>query len=1174
MSADTRTLANIPLKIGLGKAHTGNSLNVNQETITSAFVGATQNIWAQTINPDQFVAQSEFIVSPVLTLDLERIVGFMAYRTKLPASEVSKLTGKINPFTGNVYQTGDFVGHIIPSSFGIGYKPVLRNSSNVILEDADQTNWSYDPFSGILVQENELFPMDGGTITCRIYIGKFLNEKLVNFDNVVISGGGIPQSVIDNLQSQIYGISGGLSALEQQFGGGYATLSLLSQISGALSGAIGTNVSNILILQSQVAALQADISSISTISGAVTLSQINNLQSQLNALSGELDVTDYNLQTLNTNVSNFQSQTNSDFSTVNSNILANTTLIQQISANDSVLSSRITAISSAIDSKTLFLQQQITSNDDDIAQLQADIASITTLSGAVVRSDITNLQTLINTISSSQTSSTVSISAIENAIDTINNTLITISNNQSQFYTDISTNASDIDALEAQILALSGSSASNEFTLTQIQALSGELKGDIGNLQSQISDNDNDIAILRSDLDSLAISGGAVLPSQITNLQSQINGISGIFDAHQQSNILSYSTLNDAITANTALIAGVNDDIVANTNAIAAVGSTVSTHTSNILELYTLVQVLSAGGVGGGVGISGGTGVIGPAEDGTYTDGLFTDFTETTPIGTAIDRINEVLKAIVPFPPPLGNFSFNAGEDGKISYDLTHRADGIYPVFDGKNYNEDISYSVPALIGGIFDGNAVVTGVLADNVGANPDGSYPAKCFANGNSGNLILKVNGNVVHTASLSASGAGNYFNGNGSGFVLEATGQSVFPGTTVGTGIYYRKGTWRLTAADLTQGYHYVQVVHDLGTSNFPTQIWKFMIDAKGADNVFLVTHTLATTGTWGTRTLSGVTYHTSGQFKYDATFNKAYTMTYSKNNITHPTSQNIISTNQNIPPVVVNENDQLVIDEMFNLNVSARILNGSASLSTTVPKTLGRSFTTGSLSVNGLLVDNITTASSNTVENFCVETYRVFNGAGITTNTSYSSGPAGSPFTWSSATNMALAGTHQNGLLFYAGTLRSPKQGANGGNFNTIANGPLNNANYSLMSGILTFYRYFYFGGTYANFTLNISATNTLFGDNTGVGSPSGNTIKVEAMIPGSGTGYGTWYDCRATQSNGGIYGTTYGANPPTNWGISFPGSNTAITKTILLKISADASWTGYISSISISGISQA
>jgi hypothetical protein len=51
--------------------------------------------------------------------------------------------------------------------------------------------------------------------------------------------------------------------------------------------------------------------------------------------------------------------------------------------------------------------------------------------------------------------------------------------------------------------------------------------------------------------------------------------------------------------------------------------------------------------------LSGGTfsTVIGPAEDGTYTDGIFTDFTSTTPIGIAIDRFNEVLLKLAPTPP-------------------------------------------------------------------------------------------------------------------------------------------------------------------------------------------------------------------------------------------------------------------------------------------------------------------------------------------------------------------------------------------------------------------------------------------------------------------------------------------------------------------------------------------
>ena len=48
--------------------------------------------------------------------------------------------------------------------------------------------------------------------------------------------------------------------------------------------------------------------------------------------------------------------------------------------------------------------------------------------------------------------------------------------------------------------------------------------------------------------------------------------------------------------------------------------------------------------------ISGST-VIGPAEDGQYNDGIFTDFNENTRIGVAIDRFNEVLLKLAPTPP-------------------------------------------------------------------------------------------------------------------------------------------------------------------------------------------------------------------------------------------------------------------------------------------------------------------------------------------------------------------------------------------------------------------------------------------------------------------------------------------------------------------------------------------
>ena len=48
--------------------------------------------------------------------------------------------------------------------------------------------------------------------------------------------------------------------------------------------------------------------------------------------------------------------------------------------------------------------------------------------------------------------------------------------------------------------------------------------------------------------------------------------------------------------------------------------------------------------------LSGAT-VIGEAEDGTYEDGIFTDFTPDTRIGVAIDRFNEMFLLLAPAPP-------------------------------------------------------------------------------------------------------------------------------------------------------------------------------------------------------------------------------------------------------------------------------------------------------------------------------------------------------------------------------------------------------------------------------------------------------------------------------------------------------------------------------------------
>jgi hypothetical protein len=74
---------------------------------------------------------------------------------------------------------------------------------------------------------------------------------------------------------------------------------------------------------------------------------------------------------------------------------------------------------------------------------------------------------------------------------------------------------------------------------------------------------------------------------------------------------------------------------------------------------------------------SGGTTVaIGPAEDGLYTDGIFTDFTPSTPIGTAVDRFNEMLLLLAPTPPSNWNNAITSISFTSTSYSARQLSSG------------------------------------------------------------------------------------------------------------------------------------------------------------------------------------------------------------------------------------------------------------------------------------------------------------------------------------------------------------------------------------------------------------------------------------------------------------------------------------------------------------------
>ena len=95
-------------------------------------------------------------------------------------------------------------------------------------------------------------------------------------------------------------------------------------------------------------------------------------------------------------------------------------------------------------------------------------------------------------------------------------------------------------------------------------------------------------------------------------------------------------------------------------------------NTSSYLALDSNYQLVLTSAAGSGTG-----GTIGEAEDGTYTDGLFSDFLSSTPIGTAIDKFNEILKIIVPGPSPSVdqiNYTNPSGIATKLSFETGDQA--------------------------------------------------------------------------------------------------------------------------------------------------------------------------------------------------------------------------------------------------------------------------------------------------------------------------------------------------------------------------------------------------------------------------------------------------------------------------------------------------------------------
>jgi hypothetical protein len=182
------TFARSVFKRMLGKGHTSASRDVANEPFSSGFTLSAQTMWLKKIMPVPGDSANAGIVSALVTLNLEPISGtantgkYASYRCKLGSTVPESLVGKLNRQTDAAYAPNDYVGDIIPQSFGDGFRPKLFKGA-VETPPLDASDWFIDTYSGIVCQEEDspssmIDYSTTGTIQCYIYVGQLVSEAI------------------------------------------------------------------------------------------------------------------------------------------------------------------------------------------------------------------------------------------------------------------------------------------------------------------------------------------------------------------------------------------------------------------------------------------------------------------------------------------------------------------------------------------------------------------------------------------------------------------------------------------------------------------------------------------------------------------------------------------------------------------------------------------------------------------------------------------------------------------------------------------------------------------------------------------------------------------------------------------------------------------------------------
>jgi len=500
--------------------------------------------------------------------------------------------------------------------------------------------------------------------------------------------------------------------------------------------------------------------------------------------------------------------------------------------------------------------------------------------------------------------------------------------------------------------------------------------------------------------------------------------------------------------------------------------------TSNYLALDSSNNVVLTSSVGGG----GSNGTIGAAEDGAgYGDGLFTDFTTDTVVGTPIDRFNEVLKIISPSPAPaLSRINYEAtpASPAKLSFDASnpitdYSASSTQAGFTAitRNNSYEIGTTGSNFKIGVYDGSQEITGTINFSTGPSVTNGYLAYAsgaFGNAETGSLKLELNGRIIHNVALTTLiGSGNPATGSatsltsGSGFVNVSVTASSYDGNGSEWYIFkHRTAKYKIEANDQNSGWNYLRVVHTVGPTDNTSNYVEWMNDPDGAALALSVANPrIENVILQGSKYVSGIQYNTGITGSYKIDINNMYRNVYpsTSNTITFSPSNASAISAQSVSALGGGEDETKILPITASVIYGSNyLLNGTIAVSLNATHPLKSNLSSaGSATITGMLIDNDSSGgNSNLIETFIDEDFRI-------KSASYGSQTDLTGSAWNSQNHMTSSGAsgHEDGMAFYNRRLYNPRDAdiAGAGNIAGLANVSAGQPNYSGITGTRTFYR---------------------------------------------------------------------------------------------------------------------